>query len=224
MSPKQEYKKKMKELAIIRAAEELFFTKAYSSITVDKIAKKAGVTKRTLYSYFPSKLALFIRVFEDYLRELHKQIINTAQQDIPADQKVIEIFRVMFLFSKENEAFMRLFWTLDTDEFDGELPPELSQSIHLWNKDMINVGVKVVEAAQKQNLIYSCDPRMLIHMMSACIKGIIIHSNKETKFKIANIKANDLYSFFMKIFVKGLFEASVPEREMLLADIKESTE
>jgi AcrR family transcriptional regulator len=51
---------------ILNAASELFYFEGINATGVDRIAKKASVSKRTLYQHFPSKTALV----EEYLREL----------------------------------------------------------------------------------------------------------------------------------------------------------
>ena len=44
---------------VIRAAWQLFLDQGFSATSMDAIAKVAGVSKATLYAYFPSKEALF---------------------------------------------------------------------------------------------------------------------------------------------------------------------
>ncbi len=212
MNTKKEYNKKLKQLAIIRAAEEIFLNKPYGSITVNEIARNAGVTKRTVYSYYPSKLALFIQMFEDYLQKLHKQILTISHKDLPPDEKILRIMDTQFCFTRDNQSFMRLFWTLDSQEFDGELPQELTQSICLWNRDMIETATKIVKQGQDQGLIVKCDPELLVHTMSAYVKGIIFHTNKEAKLNIARVEVQGLYELFLQLISKGIF-LSPPAQE-----------
>jgi TetR/AcrR family transcriptional repressor of mexJK operon len=51
-----------KRLAIIAAATELFTQSGYGAVSMDAIAAKAGVSKRTVYSHFPGKDVLFAAV------------------------------------------------------------------------------------------------------------------------------------------------------------------
>lgn len=44
---------------VTRAARKLFLDQGFSATSMDAIAKAAGVSKATLYAYFPSKEALF---------------------------------------------------------------------------------------------------------------------------------------------------------------------
>ena len=53
-----------KQHAIVSAAEALFLQQGYGVISMDQIAKKAGVTKQTVYRYFASKNELFAAVMQ----------------------------------------------------------------------------------------------------------------------------------------------------------------
>lgn len=48
-----------KRQAIVQAATELFLEAGYGAVSMDSIASRAGVSKRTVYSYFSGKDALF---------------------------------------------------------------------------------------------------------------------------------------------------------------------
>jgi len=53
-----------RRLAILDAAKAVFFDEGYQLASMDRIAERAGTTKRTVYGYFPSKEALFAAVVE----------------------------------------------------------------------------------------------------------------------------------------------------------------
>jgi TetR/AcrR family transcriptional repressor of mexJK operon len=50
--------------AILDAAAELFLAQGYAAISMDAVARQAGVSKATLYAYFPGKQALFRTMVE----------------------------------------------------------------------------------------------------------------------------------------------------------------
>lgn len=54
---------------IAAAANRLFQSQGYSQVTMEQIASQAGVSKRTLYKYFPVKEALLERMLEGALAE-----------------------------------------------------------------------------------------------------------------------------------------------------------
>jgi len=55
-----------KRAAIIAAAAELFLHSGYGAVSMDAIAAKAEVSKRTVYSHFPGKDVLFAAVMTSH--------------------------------------------------------------------------------------------------------------------------------------------------------------
>ncbi|MEO1704109.1 MAG: TetR/AcrR family transcriptional regulator [Pseudomonadota bacterium] len=49
---------------VVEGATEIFLTVGFERASVDDIAKRAGVSKATLYSYFPDKRLLFVEVMK----------------------------------------------------------------------------------------------------------------------------------------------------------------
>ena len=57
-------KKEAKDNAILKAAESEFLAKGFEAAAMETIAKEAGVSKATLYKYYPTKEHLFESVLE----------------------------------------------------------------------------------------------------------------------------------------------------------------
>lgn len=60
--PRRQLNRIARERAFLDAALQLFAANGYSGTTMDQVAEAAGLTKPTLYQYFPSKEALFARM------------------------------------------------------------------------------------------------------------------------------------------------------------------
>jgi TetR/AcrR family transcriptional regulator, mexJK operon transcriptional repressor len=67
--------------AVVDAARSLFMEQGYAGTTMDDIARRAGLAKRTLYNNYPDKEALFrlivsdvIAVAETFARELREEL------------------------------------------------------------------------------------------------------------------------------------------------------
>ncbi len=69
----------MKEKQIINAARELFNQYGFKKVSMDEIAKKAGVTKRTIYKYFSSKQELLKFFINEELVNM-KKIIEEVEK------------------------------------------------------------------------------------------------------------------------------------------------
>jgi AcrR family transcriptional regulator len=61
-----------------------FFSHGFRSVTMDDLAEEQGISKKTLYAYFPSKIALLEAVVADKLAGLEaklKEITRTHSHD-----------------------------------------------------------------------------------------------------------------------------------------------
>lgn len=67
-----------KPQTILKAAKALFLKHGYSETTMDDIAKKAGLTKQTVYSYYRNKDVLF-----------QVMILSLCERKTPADSQYI---------------------------------------------------------------------------------------------------------------------------------------
>jgi len=65
-----------KKKAVVATAKEMFLAEGYVTVNTNEIAKKAGVSVGTLYSYFKDKREIFLHIMEDCnteFRELCKK-------------------------------------------------------------------------------------------------------------------------------------------------------
>mgnify|MGYP000011531902 CR=1 FL=1 len=65
--------KSKKRLAIIKSAKAVFISMGYKHASMDKIAEKAGISKKTVYNHFQSKENLF-EVIVSALLEHHQNL------------------------------------------------------------------------------------------------------------------------------------------------------
>lgn len=198
--------KEIIKLYIQQAALELFAQKGYNNISMDEIAAQSNYTKRTIYKYFPSKLALLASLFEGYLKQLNGEIAQVTTENLDIAATLKKIARLLFTFSNANQSFMKLFWMINTDELTGEIPPELVQHIKLWNKSILDQCVDAIEERKLTGLFSSYSPELIAHMISAVNKGIFIHVTKEKKLDIRDLEheKEKLFELFLALLDLGL--------------------
>ncbi len=59
---------------ILKASRRLFKEKGYDDTMIDDVAEKAGISKATLYNYFPNKESLLVGTMDDQIAALHQYI------------------------------------------------------------------------------------------------------------------------------------------------------
>ncbi len=69
---------------ILETARDQFFSHGFTKVTVDEIATRIGISKKTIYKYYPSKDDLVRSVIESTLSEVHiccKNIVDNNDLD-----------------------------------------------------------------------------------------------------------------------------------------------
>jgi AcrR family transcriptional regulator len=98
-----ELKKKEREERrkyIIEAAEKLFFSKGYDSVTMSDIAGELGINKATLYLYFKNKDLLYFAVLHHGLLIMHDMLLSPLKEDMTGFEKIMAICRAFFSYCR----------------------------------------------------------------------------------------------------------------------------
>lgn len=86
----------IKHKSIIEAAKELFLNLGYNNTSVDAIAKKAVVSKRTIYDHFENKQKLFGFIIVEHWKQSAITTIDLFEEDQSIDTNLTN-FAVTFL-------------------------------------------------------------------------------------------------------------------------------
>lgn len=101
---------------IVDEARELFLDVGYGGTTMDAVAARCGVSKRTLYRLFPAKTDLFRAMVADHRRAM--LALPREDDDLPLAEALTAIFRLDIdaVQNSERLAFIRLVLA-DSDRF-----------------------------------------------------------------------------------------------------------
>lgn len=97
----------MKEEQIINAARELFNIYGYKKVSMDEIAKKAGVTKRTVYSYFKSKQDLLKYFINEELENMKKMIEKIEKENNDFFEAIHQVIYQLLKY-KHKKKFLKV--------------------------------------------------------------------------------------------------------------------
>lgn len=75
-----------REAAILATARQLLETKKFADISVDDLAKGAGISRPTFYFYFPSKEAVLLSLIDPLIKRADTGF-DSALEDMPADPR-----------------------------------------------------------------------------------------------------------------------------------------
>lgn len=80
-----------KRLAVIRAAKEEFLLAGFDATSMDRIAARADVSKRTVYNHFPSKEALFAEILRHLWDASHDEGAPSYRADLPLRPQLLAL-------------------------------------------------------------------------------------------------------------------------------------
>ncbi len=138
-----EPKKGRKYDQVLEGARHVFLSDGFEGASVDDIAKAAGVSKATLYSYFPDKRFLFMQVAKTECARQAEHAIETINMDAPVRQVLCDIALEMmeFITSQFGKRIFRI-CVGESDRF-----PELGREF--YESGPMMVRNRLVEYFQK---------------------------------------------------------------------------
>jgi AcrR family transcriptional regulator len=103
-------KKEAKDVKILNAAEKIFSDVGFKNAKMEAIAKVAGITKVTLYSYFQSKENLYLALTYKALSELIEQYYETIDRnkDKSGCDGALALLETFIIFCENNYLYSEI--------------------------------------------------------------------------------------------------------------------
>jgi len=80
---------------ILKASRRLFASKGYEETMMEDIAQRAGVSKATVYNYFPNKESLLIGTVDEVVGEVEAMVADASPESCVGDtllRRTMEVF------------------------------------------------------------------------------------------------------------------------------------
>lgn len=122
VSERKQQEKEIRRNDIIEAAERVFFTKGYSTSTMDDVAKEAEFSKRTVYVYFNSKEQLYFEIMIRGWKLLNTMLEEELSKLLVGNslQRLGQIGTTLFTFSQLQPNYFEAIMEYETSERDFE--------------------------------------------------------------------------------------------------------
>lgn len=209
-------KKIAKENLIIDAAERVFAIVGFKNAKMEDIAKEAGITKVTLYSYFQSKENLYMAITYRGLQLLNDKYYQSidAHKNIPGIESVVSLLETFMDFCSDNylysEALLDYFALVRSTSSGRDtkkLTEATKESIYYTKlQDMQNIpfklSVKEIERGKADGSILSSVNPMVntLHGWSMVIGyAKVITASGDHATPLFNVKLSDIKTLNLKI-------------------------
>src|SRR6266568_3101152 len=93
---------------LLEVARRVFGNSGFHGVSMDDVAKEAGVTKPILYDHFPSKKELYLELLDEDLSALHESVKQALDSPTGNRERIRRSFQAYFDFVDEQADGFRL--------------------------------------------------------------------------------------------------------------------
>ncbi len=163
-----------KRLAVHEAARTLFLARGYGAVSMDAVAKAAGVSKATLYAYFPSKEALFADIIGTGNVRLEAAIEDAADHhELPIREALVAILTRWLDFSLgPNRVAMRRVVVAEGVRF-----PALARAFYESSPERLQAWMTawIEEEQRRGRLRADAEPALAAAQFRALLRGELMY-------------------------------------------------
>ena len=188
-----------RKILIIEAAERVFVNKPYNKVSMQEIAREAGLAKSSIYTYFPNQESLFL---ETFLRDL--ALLMEDFNTIISGEGEVNLGDLISTFIDHFDRHDSFFRMASLFMLHGNLSEASQKRLNQAGRQMMDLFDLTFKAMN-----YRGDVRLLSHTLFAALGGIMIsykkypgRSDEEIKAHMRKIGRN----------VKQMLEAFIRER------------
>lgn len=138
----------MKEEQILNATKKLFTNYGFKKVSMDEIASEAGVTKKTVYTYFSSKEELLKYCIKEELQNMRKIIENVESKKLDFMETVHQVIYNLLKY-KKNCKFLKMLFK-ESEILKNE---QLKDNLKIVDKEIQNYIRKQLELAIQNDKI-----------------------------------------------------------------------
>jgi len=171
---RQKRAKEMNKLDIIKATEKLLFkhNMDYSSVKMDDIAIVSGFTKRTIYSYFPTKEDIHFEVMINAYLKLHKHLDKSLKTK-KNENELLHIANAFYSFSEQNPNYFYAIMDYENTPNDfTDITPSIKRCYELGEITMNYIKDAIINGIETGELRKNLDIESSILMVWAFSNGL----------------------------------------------------
>lgn len=151
---------------IIEQIEDKLFKEGFYKTTMDDVASELGMSKKTIYKFFPSKDDLVMAIAKHFMNSMKNKIVPALNSDKNAIEKLAELISILAKAS-EKISPKRM------DEMRKYFP-------HLWNEIdnfrteiMFGNITKVIEQGKKEGLFINYPTNIMMNILVSSVRSVV---------------------------------------------------
>ena len=182
---------------ILELAKNRFLKMGFNKVTLDELSSELGISKKTMYKFFPSKEELVKTIVWLMLRKVEKEVHRISADNKPFVHRLADL--ILFIgktvgrFSKSFQQDMKRFAPMIWEE------AERYRQEHIFNK-----VAEMIRQAKMENVFRNdINDEVIVMMLTSCFQTIL---TPEVLAEHSFSPKEAMYTIFHVIFEGALTE------------------
>jgi AcrR family transcriptional regulator len=185
----------MKKEQIIETARELFHQFGFKKVSMDEIAQTAGVTKKTIYTYFGSKEELLKYFIQEEIENMKDIVEEGENKQLEFFEGINQTIYRLLKYKKE-----RNFLNIISKEAELLKNPIIIQNLKLIDEQIQNYIGNKLKSAQEKGYIQYDDLEITTYLIYKMYIALILEWDDKSQELDEQMIANSI----SKILINGL--------------------
>lgn len=179
-------------IRILQAAHELFYTRGYRSATINDLANKLGMSKKTIYLYFSSKEEIATSVVEETMKKI-AELMNKSEL---TQSDPLFVLRENFINSKDEFLRFSPLFLMDIQKYLPQLAVRYKQFREERKHVIENLLVRAKELGHIKDIPIHLVMEILHESLRALVKPDFLSSQIYSRTEVVDT--------FIDIFFSGI--------------------
>jgi AcrR family transcriptional regulator len=163
--------------SILDSAMRAFTQHGYTSTPMDSVAAEAGISKGSIYNYFPSKKDLFIQILERLSnqdeQDLQSLLVRSGSVRDKVEQMLDNWNHRLPAYEEIGRLFLEFWAVAARDEREGPIKQHLNHLRQRWEKVIAGL---VREGIREGSFLTNLDPDIAAALIVSAYDGLSLRS------------------------------------------------
>ena len=154
------------QVKIIEQIEDKLFSEGFYKTTMDDVASELGMSKKTIYKFFPSKEDLVMAIAKHFMDRMKNKILPALNSDKNAIEKLGELIKIL-AGASEKISPKRM------EEMKRHFPAIWNEIDSFRTKMMFENITKVIDQGRKEGLFIDYPTSIIMNVLVASIRSVV---------------------------------------------------
>ena len=152
---------------LLNAARAVVARFGYRKSTLEDIAAEAGVSRATLYYYFPNKEEVFRALIVHEIERFQSVLLEAVDPDAPADERLMSFVRARFRHLRELKSLYSV-----TEHFARDFLPMASEELAGFQEAEKAFLSSLIQQGMESGRFRPVDATLLATALLAALRGL----------------------------------------------------